>query len=87
MKKEVNVDFFPNTQKTKQFIAAISGNLYDELLHLDRAQLEKIIEICNQFSATNCGWIEYALRQGIASLASSRLYEITPSSQLKNKTP
>jgi len=65
---QANRDFFPNNNETKAFISDISVNLYHE--------------IANEFTETNCGWIEYALRQGIVSLAKSRLYYITPSSQI-----
>jgi hypothetical protein len=68
-------------REMKNRISKLASNLYNEVAEWDRAELETAIEVINGFTQTNCGWTAYQLSPGLSALFSSRLHDITPSSQ------
>lgn len=71
----------PGKKFAKAKASDLSVKMWDSIRVLDRAELEALILTCEQFTDTNCGWIEYKCKQAIINLAKERLYEITPISQ------
>jgi cobalamin biosynthesis protein CbiG len=73
----------PGKKWAQKYISELTRQLRTPFIIMDRAELEAIILTAQQFTDTNCGWLDYACKDAIIKIAQDRLRMITPSSQQK----
>lgn len=57
----------------KKITSKMADAMHNEVRNLEDTQLRSIIKLAKGFSTTNCGWVEYAIKDTIIALCENAI--------------